>query len=245
CEALRPALQTLTAEELKAAASPFAAELSQIFPELAGLAPLGQPPPPPEEQRVRLYDGVTALVQAAARQAPLVLLLDDIHWAPSLDLLAHVGRRLGAGGVLLLAAFREQEMSEHEALTRERMLLTRLPISAPLSLAPLSETDTAQMIAHHSSDRAAAALRGPVYRRSRGNPFVVEEALRLLVDSGSLRCATARRAGKSPPSPTSPFPPRSGCWSKTASGGWGQRRATCSTRPQSWGRSSISAYFRV
>src|SRR5262249_60674841 len=64
---------------------------------------------PPEQERYRLFESVCAFLVNAARATPLVLVLDDLHWAdkPSLLLLRHLVRRLGESPLLLLGPSRD------------------------------------------------------------------------------------------------------------------------------------------
>src|SRR5205807_1204791 len=71
-------------------------ELSRLVPELSRrVGPLDEPPPAePELERYRLFDAVASLLAAESRRAPVVLLLEDLHWAdqPTLLLLRHLAR---------------------------------------------------------------------------------------------------------------------------------------------------------
>jgi len=85
------------------------AELSAVFPSLAD-RPGAEPPALPAE-RYRLHRAVCALLAALADRRPLVVLLDDLHWADesSLELVAHLLRRPPAARVLLALAYRPRQ----------------------------------------------------------------------------------------------------------------------------------------
>jgi DNA-binding SARP family transcriptional activator len=97
-----------------------AGELLQLVPELAApggpapLRPATAPPPGPAAARFRLYEAVTRLLVTAAQHRPLVVLLDDLHWADpsSLQLLGHLAQRMEAAGILLVAAYRDPASEE-------------------------------------------------------------------------------------------------------------------------------------
>ena len=73
-----------------------------------------------EEARFRLFDSVTSLLLAAARDRPIVIVLDDLHWAdePSLLLLRFAARELASSGLLILGTYRDVELGRHHPLAR-------------------------------------------------------------------------------------------------------------------------------
>ncbi len=79
----------------------------EVFQQIAGL----EPPPAlaPEAARFRLFDSITRFLKTAGRSQPLVLVLDDIHWAdePSLQLLQFVVRELEDSCVMVLGCYRD------------------------------------------------------------------------------------------------------------------------------------------
>jgi hypothetical protein len=128
-----------------------------------------------EEQRLRLYDAVADLLSAAAADSPLLLSLDDLHWADasSLRLLAHVVGAETASRVLIAGAYTEGEIAFPEILgsiAGERMELSGLGPDAVRALLPAE---------------AALPTAEVVHRRTRGNPFYVAELVRLLEAEGA------------------------------------------------------------
>ena len=188
-EALRTGLRDLTREELAQVVEPFGSDLVQLIPELAQqLEPrLLSPPLPPEEQRRRLYEGIAELVINLSQRAPLVLMIDDLQWAPDITLLVHLARRLAQSRALVLGAYREQEFQEQPGLMREWADLNRARLMTPLSLSPFDADETGQLVAHYFGAEAAHQLHDAVYRRTHGNAFFVEEVLRSLTDTGAVR----------------------------------------------------------
>ena len=154
------------------------AELARLFPELAGPAPRTR-----STDARRLFESITRLLEAAAEATPLVLLLEDVHWADdmSLRLLAFLGRRIASRAVLVSLTAREEELAEVPALRRtldeleDDKQLTRLHLPA------LARADTLTLMhalvspgrERHDLDRLGAH----VWAMSEGNPFVVVEAL--------------------------------------------------------------------
>lgn len=187
-EALQSGMKGLDKEQMTQLVGSYGAELSQILPGLVEqVGPFPALTGSPEEQRTRLYNGVAAFVANLSQQKPLVLLLDDLQWAPGITLLSHVARRLADSKALLLGAYREQEFKESAELVRQWGELNRERLFTPLSLTALSEQETARMLAHHFGEVAGEQLGEPVYRRTRGNPFFTEEVVRSLAESGAVR----------------------------------------------------------
>ena len=127
------------------------AELSRLLPELRVRYP-DLPPPAGDEltARMRLLEAVARLLDALARRAPLVLLLEDLDWIDeaSLDLvryLAHAWKEHGTRGLLLGTVCREG-LALNTALARQLLDLGRdLPLTQ-VSLQPLSQAETCQLI---------------------------------------------------------------------------------------------------
>src|SRR5439155_10381390 len=72
----------------------------------------------PEEARWRLLEGVTAFLRSASQSQPLVLILEDLHWADrgTLDLLTHVARNLGSTRLLIVGTYRDVEVDRSHPL---------------------------------------------------------------------------------------------------------------------------------
>jgi predicted ATPase len=127
--------------------------LAQLLPELPlrlGPQPVRYPLPD-EQSRLRLYDAIGRLLSAIATPAPLLLLLDDLHWADpaTLDLLAHLARQLGDGGgatrILIVGAYRAGEIDHRTAFERVVVELNRLRRLTTLTLGALDEAAIGQI----------------------------------------------------------------------------------------------------
>src|SRR5262249_39076816 len=114
------------------------AELGPFIPELLRRIP-DLPAPPamsPETQRYRLVETVEALPAQNAAAPPLLLVLDDLHWAdqPTLLLLRHVVRSSAAASLCILGTYRESELGRTHPLAetladlRREDAVTRLPL---------------------------------------------------------------------------------------------------------------------
>jgi class 3 adenylate cyclase/tetratricopeptide (TPR) repeat protein len=133
----------------------------------------------------RVREAVAALFTALAREGPLVLVLDDLHWAtPTMvDGLLHVARRVH-GGVLLVALGRLDML----AVPSRPEWWMGLPEAELLPLAPLEESATERLLrAYLGTQDVDDDVREALLSRAQGNPFFLAELLHLLVDRGVLR----------------------------------------------------------
>jgi tetratricopeptide (TPR) repeat protein len=135
----------------------------------------------PEQARFALLDGVGTLFRRASATRPLLLIIEDAHWADraSLELLRFLARQLSSSRQLLVATFRESEAVGEEPLA---LVLGELSTdSKRVSLAGLQVDAVAQLLSSMRPLRSTSdALVAEVHRRTAGNPFFVREVTRLL-----------------------------------------------------------------
>jgi DNA-binding SARP family transcriptional activator len=176
---LRTALNEL-GPELGGLAAASRAELARLVPELADVA---APPPEGPVHHRRLFEAVAAFVHTLARTRPVLLVLEDLHWAdePSLRLLASLGHRLGDASALVVASVRDEDLVD--APERARLLDVLGAPTAMVTLGPLSRPDTATLVAalgRRGADAAAVSqLADRVWAVSEGHPLMVVEATRV------------------------------------------------------------------
>ena len=142
----------------------------------------------------RMQREITEALEAAAAERPLVLWLEDLHWAdtPTIDWLAAFARRPDAARVLVLGTYRPIEArAERHALYALRDELARQGRSRTLALGPLSTDAVAQYVTARFPPRAGQARRISdlaleVYQRSEGSPLFMVGVLSELVSRGVL-----------------------------------------------------------
>jgi DNA-binding NarL/FixJ family response regulator/tetratricopeptide (TPR) repeat protein len=141
------------------------ASLADLFP---GFPSPAQAPPSREDERYRTHRAVRRCLEVLAARTPLVLLLDDLHWADpgSVDLLGTLLRRTPAAPVLLAAALRPRQVPDRLAAALERARPTRLELPA------LTPAEARELVGPNG--RLADAL----YAESGGNPFYLEQLSR-------------------------------------------------------------------
>ncbi len=166
-----------------------AAEVAQLIPEVAeklDIEPAGSGES--EEARFRLFDSVTTLLLTASNDRPLVIVLDDLHWAdePSLLLLRFAARELGSSGLLILGTYRDVELGRHHPLARVLGEISGSETSARIPLRGLTVTAVERYIEMTSGDPSPAGLAEAVQEQTDGNPFFVGEVVRLLASEGKL-----------------------------------------------------------
>jgi ATP/maltotriose-dependent transcriptional regulator MalT len=156
-------------------------ELALVFPALSHLAATSGSSA--QDERYRTHRAVRELLERVATTAPLVLVLDDVHWADaaSIDLLGALLRRPPAARMLLAIAARPMQIAERLSVALERAHraggLTRLELGA------LRREDAAELL----GGTADAAVVDALYGLSGGNPFYLEQLARSLRRPGRRR----------------------------------------------------------
>ena len=169
---------------------PGAADIAQVVSDVRERLP-GLPTLPaldPEQGRFRLFDSVTTFLKNAANRQPIVVILDDLHWAdrPSLLLLQFLAREMQEAHVLVVGAYRDVELGRHHPLAQTLGELARLPVTQRVSLHGLSETDIAHYIQMTAGVDPPLPLVLAVHAETEGNPFFFIEVVRLLTAEGRL-----------------------------------------------------------
>ncbi len=159
---------------------PARAELVPLLPNLA--APAGAPGAGAWSQG-RMYEAVRGLLDRAPD--PLVLVLEDIHWADrsTLELLTYLARRLRHGRTALVATYRTDELHRRHPLLPVLAELERSGRATRIELGRLGRAEVAHLVSEIRGAPLPAALVEAIAGRSEGNPFLVEELL--AADGGS------------------------------------------------------------
>ena len=154
------------------------AELAHVLPSLSALAD-GRAVAP-QHERYRSHRAVRALLEQLAQTRPLVLVLDDFHWADSasVELLGALLRRPPAGPVLTAVAIRPRQMSERLAAALERA--HRAAALTRIELGDLSADDARELLGGRVDAAGAAVL----YEECGGNPLYLEQLARSVARAG-------------------------------------------------------------
>jgi class 3 adenylate cyclase len=162
-------------------------ELGQLFPQLAphDATPLGDP----TQAKLRLFEAVVALLNVAAREHGVLLVVDDVHWADAAtrELLDHLVRRLTSSRSLLLMTYRSDELDRRHPLAPLVQTWRRSGAVEVVALPPLGERDIVEMLAAILDDeKQALEYRDLLYGHAEGNPFVLEEMLKEALERGDV-----------------------------------------------------------
>jgi DNA-binding NarL/FixJ family response regulator/tetratricopeptide (TPR) repeat protein len=163
------------------------AELARVFPSFSEFAARGQPAL--QDERYRAHRAVRELLERMAATRPLVLVLDDVHWADaaSIELLGALLRRPPAAKVLLAIGARPRQLPERLASALERA--NRAESLVRLELRGLQRDEAAELLGEGFEGEVADRL----YEESGGNPFYLEQLAR------STRLAADTRRGDRDP----------------------------------------------
>lgn len=153
-----------------------------LLPELADGAALG--PTERASNRFPIFDAVHAALRAEARERPLLVLLDDVHWADpdSLQLLTFLASSGLPDGVVVLAAWRVHETGPADPAHEARLTLHRW--AEVFTLTGLAAEDVARLVAETSGLRLAPDEVRELTERTGGNPLFASEAGRLAAARG-------------------------------------------------------------
>jgi predicted ATPase len=164
-----------------------AGEVTGLLPggsagELAGLVPeLGSPPVggDPEMARGRLFGLLLVLLEQLAGKQPVVLVIEDVHWADRStgELLAFLVRNLRQVAVLLVATFRSDELGQAGPVRRLLAELGRLDGVTRLELSRLSRGQVAAQLAGILGREPGPVVATAVHERGGGNPLFTEVLL--------------------------------------------------------------------
>ncbi|MGH9003701.1 MAG: AAA family ATPase, partial [Acidimicrobiia bacterium] len=157
--------------------------LRKRLPDLPESVPLS-----PQEERYRLLDSLARLVVARAARTPVLVCLDDLHWADqgTIDALRHLARQAPGHAILMVGTYRDAETGKDHPLSvalgalrreteYERVRLDGLPAEAVGALL--------QILAEHDVSETFAGI---IASGTDGNPFFIREVLRHLIDEGKI-----------------------------------------------------------
>jgi hypothetical protein len=149
-------------------------ELAQVFPALSELATSSASVL--QDERYRAHRAVRELLERLAAVRPLVVMLDDLHWADpaSIELLSALLRRPPNAGVLLMVSLRPRQAETRLASVLE--YASREGLLDRLELFPLNHEEAEQLL----SPALTPSLRASLYAQAGGNPFYLEELARSL-----------------------------------------------------------------
>lgn len=192
-EALVPYVAEAPEEVLRAHARVHGGELARLVPALVDRVPELPAPARADAatERYRLFEAVAALVASAGRESPVLLVLDDLHWAtrPTLLLLKHLLTVPCQMPLLVVGLFRDTEVGATSPTSELLADLRGEHGIDRLTLGGLSEDEVLALVEHATGEELGERgreLARAVSRESRGNPFYATELIRHLNESSML-----------------------------------------------------------
>jgi DNA-binding SARP family transcriptional activator len=189
-EALRHYARSSGREWGDVALGPGAEELARLIPELASPRPAeaALASADPETRRYMLFEAVSLLLADAAARAPVLFVLDDLHWADraTLHLLRHLVRAPHEAALLILCTYRPADVGPEHPLAMLLADLRRDRLVERIRLDGLDEVHAGELIASHAGHAAPPGVVGVVHEQTDGNPFFIEEVIRDLIETGVL-----------------------------------------------------------
>ena len=192
-EALRAYVHERPAEGLRAELGSCASDVAKLVPEVRELVPDAPPAVAvePDQERFRLFDSVSSFLLRASDSGPLLIVLEDLHWAdkPSLLLLQHLARRVHSSCVLLVGTYRDVDLDRRHPLSEMLSSLRTERLYERVLLRGFGKPEVVAMLegtAQHRMDSRGVELAEVLQRETEGNPFFIEETVRHLIETRAI-----------------------------------------------------------
>jgi tetratricopeptide (TPR) repeat protein/predicted Ser/Thr protein kinase len=158
-------------------------ELRPYYDELPELPALD-----PESEQRRLSESMVTLFSSLSEQSPVLLVIEDAHWADSgsLSMLRYLARRTKGQHIMLVATYREVELDEALPLQEMLIELNRERLASRLKLTRFDKGETRDLLATIFQDEITDEFLEGIYGETEGNPFFIEEVCKSLVEEGKL-----------------------------------------------------------
>ena len=173
-----------------------AVQIAKLAPEIdMRLGPFPERHPlAAHEERLLFFDSVAQVFANIAKRQSLLFYADDLHWADhgTLWLLGHLLRQLRESRVLIIGAYRETELDRTHRLAKSLVDWNRERLITRIALRRFDAKETGAQIDALLGEHVSGEFVQAVHRETEGNPFFVEEVLKALIESGSVRRESGR-----------------------------------------------------
>ncbi len=170
--------------------------LAALLPELESLVPQSAlPSSSPEQEQLRLWEATRELLTTISEGTPLLIVLDDLHWADSssCELLAYLARHIHGYPIVIIGTCRDNELGDTSTLRSLLTDLQREHTLETLSLRPLNDEQITTLITQvltdtqniTSSPQPVSPMFSYIQNRAAGNPYFAEELARTFIGSGT------------------------------------------------------------
>ncbi len=190
-QVIRSYIHVLDDDALRAEMGPGAADIAQVVSEVRDRVPdlplhstLDG-----EHAHFRLFNSITTFLRNAAASQPLVLIVDDLHWADksSLLLLQFLVRELHDARLLVVGTYRDVEVDRAHPLAEVLVELGRERGYEGVRVRALPFEDVRGLITAVGEQDVPDAFAQSIYQETEGNPFFIKEVLRHLVEEGKVK----------------------------------------------------------
>lgn len=190
-ETLNKYLQSITPEEAKEQVGSGGPELIKLVPEIGELikgivasSPMGEV----EAEQIRLFNQVSQFLSRIAINKPILLMLEDLHWAdkPSLLLLYFLVRNVLKVPILILGTYREVDLELAKPFYETLLGLNREHLYSRIVLDRLSKEGVGEMLSLFLDGPVDNQVINNIMTETKGNPFFVEEIIKALVEQNAI-----------------------------------------------------------
>ena len=205
-EAIGPLVTTLSAADWAQLPAWVLTEMTRLLPDLLDYLPdpkLAELPP----DRTRLLSAIGRLLTTLAVQRPLLLILEDLHWATesTLHLLHFLVRQLARQPILLVGTFRQEQVGSAHPLTAVQRQLSRENLTQTLTLSRLGVDEVTELVEKMVGEgETVVTLAQRLYTETEGNPFYLMETLQTLFETQTITPETGQRDWQTADLPLAP-----------------------------------------
>lgn len=187
-QSLRSLVEKCDANEIREAIGVNGPVMARILPEVGTVIPGVAPalaPADPGQARFQLFDVIAAFLRRLSSIRPLLVLLEDIHWADesSLKLLQFIASGADRERQLIIGTYRDVELGRHHPLSGAIAELAKSDRAVRISLSGLEHEEIVEMVRVLGGGEASDGLVGEIESRTEGNPFFIAEVIRLAGES--------------------------------------------------------------
>ncbi|HEX5397273.1 MAG TPA: AAA family ATPase, partial [Candidatus Limnocylindria bacterium] len=197
-EIVEAAARTLSPDDLLAATAAARPQLAIIAPQLRTLLPDdaaadgGAAARPPEHERPALFAAIRDFLDRLSRRSPLLLIVEDVHWADAstLLLLRHLVRFVAQRRILIVATCRTSDDATADAVASgvDALVsdLQREASGSVLELTDLTLDDATAMVHSITGREPPPSIAAALFRRTGGNPLFIEQVVKHLAEEDRL-----------------------------------------------------------
>jgi len=176
-------------QEVLADVLSLAPELKPQFPDVSA-----NPALDPHAERQRLFENMVIFFSTLSDHAPLLLILEDAHWADSgtLALMLHLARNTRHKRLMIVAPYREVELDEARPFHEVLLDIQRERLAVRLKINRLTRSQTLNLLDVLFAEETMPDFLESIYRETEGNPFFIEEVCKAMLASGKLTFGDGR-----------------------------------------------------